>query len=503
MLSEETRNKILKPIKLNKIIKDNYDFIFLFIFLFSLILGTYYLTQTYNQALWFDEADYLNFGKYVAFGSPEWGLGSVRPPLFPIISALFFKIGLGEIGLRILMLLFYLSNVLLIYLIGKELLNKKAGIVASIVTAVFWSHLFFSFRMLVDVPVLTFWLLTTYLFVYGYINNKSRLAVKLILPVLFIGFLFKYLNAVLGIIILLYLLITERLNFIKNKGLQLSVLITAIMTIPFFLFQYFYYKNPIAFLTTSLGDRTTLGKTFTDFLILNIQQLTPMVSYTFVIILIIGLVRLFEIFLGLDLIIKNKNTELSKKFFLFLWLIISLIFISKIGFGYYIEERYSFMLFAAMFLIIGIGLDWLYEIIKKHNKVLSLIIITLIIIFGAYQNLSKADNLIKDKAESFKQVKQAGQFLESHLEHNQGYLSPATSAEIQYHSNRKNFGSDIKNYLNDTKVKYAVLSGFNQMPEGYTKFIQENQKIFNPVAVYYIDKEQKQPIVIIFEIIRN
>ena len=172
----------LKEIK-NKLKEiDIYDKLFLVVFIFSLILGIYYFTQTYQQAVWFDEADYLNSGKYIAFGFPEWQLGPVRPPLFPLIASLFFKIGLGEIGLRILMLLFYLSNILLIYFIGKELINKKVGLSASLIAAVFWSYLFYTYRLLVDIPVLTMWLLTTYFFIRGYINKNNKLALILIVP---------------------------------------------------------------------------------------------------------------------------------------------------------------------------------------------------------------------------------------------------------------------------------------------------------------------------------
>jgi len=215
----ETKDKIIKTLKLDRFLKDKEDELFLLIFILTIIINIYFFTKTYSQALWFDEADYLNFGKYLAFGYPEWGLGAVRPPLFSLVSALFFKLRLDEIGLRVLMLISGISNTLLIYLTGKEIENKKVGLIAAMLMAVFWSHLFFTSRLLVDVPVLTFWLLATYLFIKGYINNKNRKLIWILVPILFIGFLIKYLNAFLVIIILVYLLIVERLNFLKNKDL--------------------------------------------------------------------------------------------------------------------------------------------------------------------------------------------------------------------------------------------------------------------------------------------
>ncbi len=501
----EYKNKILKSLKLDRIIKDKYDEIFLLIFLFSLGIGIYFFTKTYSQAVWFDEADYLNFGKYLAFGFPEWGLGAVRPPLFPLITGLFFKLGLGEIGLRVLILLFGLSNVFLIYLISNEITeDKRVGLISAMVSATFGSFLFYSSRLLVDIPVLTLWLLATYLFLRGSVNKKSILCTKLLVPILFLGFLMKYLNAFLVILIVIYLIITERFSFIKNRNLQISTLIGIVMSIPFFIYQYISYGSPITFLTASLGNRTILGRSFIEFLKLHIQQLFPMIGIVLLLISIIGLIKILEIFLGLDLIVKNKDNKLSKELFLFVWFIGTLLFVSKLGYGYYFEERLAFNFFAALFIITGIGAIFIYDTIKKYiPKSLAAIIILSLILFGVYNNLMQADTMITGKSESFIQVKQAGQFLEQNLAKDEGYLSPATSAEIQYHSNRKNMGSDVVAALNNSKIKYAVFSGFNPMPNDYTNFIQNHTQNFKPVAVYYLDEQKKQPIVVIFEIMRN
>jgi len=503
-------NEFYKKLKLGKFVKEKEDELFLALFILTLIVSIYFFTKTYSQALWFDEADYLNFGKYLAFGYPEWGLSPVRPPLFPLVSALFFKIGFGEIGLRIIMILSGLSNTVLIYLIGKELDNKRVGLIAAAIMALFWSHLFFTFRLLVDVPVLTLWLLSTYFFVKGYINEGKKKYIWMIAPALFIGFLIKYLNAFLIIIILVYLLMTERLKFLKDKDLWMSAGIGIIMSIPFFIFQKLYYGSFFAFLKASLVGRTTLGRTFTDFFVEYIKNLFPMVGgkylwvgTLFSIIFIIGFIKILEIFLGLDLIFKNKDKKLTKELFLFLWLIGSLAFLAKLGYGHYIEERYAFGFFAAVFLIIAIGINKIYDSVKNYNKLAATALVILILVLGAYSNLAHAKLLIENKAESFIQVKQAGEFLQENLRKNEGYLSPATSAEIQYHSNRKNMGSNLQAALTDEKIKYVVISIFNQMPAGYLEFIQSNPDKFKPVETYFLDKENKQPAVIIFKIIRN
>jgi len=62
-------------------------------------LGLYFSSFTYNQPTWWDEGDYLAVGKEIALPSPErtewWGhFAGMRPPLMPLVWALFIKFGI-------------------------------------------------------------------------------------------------------------------------------------------------------------------------------------------------------------------------------------------------------------------------------------------------------------------------------------------------------------------------------------------------------------------------
>ena len=498
---------------LMKLVKSMKDFfnessenkLFISLMLVSVALFIYYFIKTYSQALWFDEADYMNFSNFLAFGFPEWGLGAVRPPLLSLIGALFFKVGLGELGLRLLGGLFYIINILLVYFIGKELFDKKAALIASLLTAVFWSHLFFSFRLLTDVPVLTFWLLSIYIFIKGYIIKENRIYLLLLVPVIIMGFFMKYTNALVAILILLYLVITERFNWIKNKDLWKSLGLSLILLIPFFIFQYFYYGSPFAFLTASFVGRTTLGRSFFQSLIDHIKFFFSPESLGIIslVVSIISIIYLLQIFLGIDLILKNKVKNLNNKLFLFLWLIITLLFAAKLGYGLYIEERYYFNFYVGLFLAAGVFLSYVYDLLKKYDKYLPLIIICVLLIFSINFTIAKADDLITTKAVSFKEVKIAGQFLEKNLADDEYFLSPATSAEIQYHSHRKNLAVPIAESLTNNKIKYVVYSAYNPILEEFTNFIKNNPDNFKPIIGIPFEHDKNQYAVIIFEVVRN
>ncbi len=479
--------------------------LFVVIFILAACILFYYLSVTANQALWFDEADYMNYARFLAFGHPEWGFNPVRPPLFSLIASVMMKIGFGEIVLRFLVVLFALTNVFLTYILAKDLFGKEVGAIAAFLQAVFWSHLFFAMRLLVDVPVLTFWLASAVCCVRGYIKKRSHWYRMAVFPLLFIGFLMKYTNALLAFVILSFLLITEHLQFLKDKTFWQGIGITGLLSIPFFIWQYKAFDHPFAFFIQSIIKKGGIeSKGFFDSLFGHIAFLFPLAGIIILIGCIIGFVYFMDIFMGIDLLWKGKETErrLKEKCFILLWFVFILLFVGKLGYGLYIEERYYFNLYVAMFIVMGYGLMQIHTWIKNQRKELATITLVIILFSAAFTNLNQADAIIKGKAESFKQVKEAGAWLHTHLEEDEKFWSQPVSAEMQYHAGRRNQGPgyNINAIVADKKLKYLVLAGFNPMTDEYKGLPLKYPGIFKPVQVYTVDG--KNPIVIIFEIMR-
>ncbi len=479
---------------------------FVGVFLFSLVLIVYFFPVTAQQALWFDEADYMNYARFLAEGSPEWGFNPVRPPLFSLIAAFFFKIGLGEMAVRLLGVAFYLLNVFLVYVLGKSLFGKVPGVIASFLTAVYWSQLFFTFRLLVDVPVLTFWLLSLVFFVKGYILKEKKWMVWALFPAVFIGFLMKYTNALVLLPIVGTMVITRGVRWVKEKDVWISAGIAGIMTIPFFIWQYAAFGHPFAFFIRSIlqkGDIRSSG--FFDSLIEHVKFLFPLSGWLVLVLFLIGLVFFLDVFLRLDLWLRKKeklDVLAEKKVLIVLWFVAILLFVGRLGYGAYIEERYYFSLQVAMFLVIGYALVKVYEAMQGEYKKAFVFGMAILLLFAAYENVTHANALIRDKAESFKQVKEAGAWLEEHLAPDEKFWSQTVSAEMQYHANRRNSGPgyNVDDILKDTKLKYLVLTGFNQMVPEFSELPSKHPDIFVPVQGYTIDGQN--PIVIIFEIKR-
>jgi len=187
--------------------------------IFTIAVRIYYFVVTYHQPQWWDSGDYLNIARMWAFGKPTWDINPLRPLLFPFIIAVLYKFGAGEAIIHSLVVASSIIAVYMAYLIGAHMYHKKVGLTAAFMLSVFWSFTFYSVRILVDVPVTMFWLLAFYLFWAGFEENNKK-ALWFFGPVLALGFMMKFTAALLGLIVLGYLLVTTRLKFLKNKDLS-------------------------------------------------------------------------------------------------------------------------------------------------------------------------------------------------------------------------------------------------------------------------------------------
>ncbi len=178
---EETSKKTLEKRK-EKIInwlKNPYNLTFLFILVFAFAIRLYFFILTKNQPLWWDEAEYMNMAKAWAFGL-DYQFLPIRAILFSLMSALFFKIiNNGDtvlMLLRIFMFLLSIACVIGIYYLGKEVYNKRVGLLSCFFMSVFCLNLFFTYRLLVDICSLRFFRFSQFL-CYKYFYTFSNIKV--------------------------------------------------------------------------------------------------------------------------------------------------------------------------------------------------------------------------------------------------------------------------------------------------------------------------------------
>lgn len=128
-MEEQTIKKREEKIKVW--LKDPYNLALLGLLVFSFLIKIYYFFITKNQPLWYDEADYLNMARMWSSGSPTWPLSVVRPVFIAFLFSLLYKIGFSELTFRFIILLFSFGSIILLYLVAKEMYDKKIALIAS------------------------------------------------------------------------------------------------------------------------------------------------------------------------------------------------------------------------------------------------------------------------------------------------------------------------------------------------------------------------------------
>ncbi|NQV08351.1 glycosyltransferase family 39 protein [Candidatus Woesearchaeota archaeon] len=184
-------------------------------------------------------------GKFL-YSSGDSGMMEIaRPVLLPLFTGLPWKLELDMVFFsNILVFISSIFMVYLVYLLGKEVFNKKTALISIILlifTPLFFTH---SSRTLTDIPTTVFSLLA----IYFYMKKKSLFLVGIFSS---IAFLFRFPSGLILVVISLMIFI----EFLRKKGsksrtikkyavkythLFLSFIIPII---PYLIFNYFMYRN--------------------------------------------------------------------------------------------------------------------------------------------------------------------------------------------------------------------------------------------------------------------
>ena len=464
-------------------IKKPHNIILILILILALVIRLNYFND--NQAVWWDEAEYLLQAKHWAFQTPNTGFGEVRPILLSFILSLFYRIRGSELSARIVILLFSIFGVYLAYLVGKELFNKEVGLISSFLLSIFYLDIFYTIRVLVDVPGATMSLLMIYLFWKGYYQDKKYLY--------WFGFAFglafmlKFTTGLFLIVIFLYLLITEHLSFFKIKELYIAGIIAFITAMPYFIWSYLTYGDPIRGVIRSSGDglKYSAQKGFEEAFgrfASYILQTNSHLKIVLFIILLIGLISFYKLIIGFDLVVRRKEKSLNPYLFLLIWILIPLVYFSF--FFHVYDPRYLISIFPALFIIIGLGIMIVYNFLTQYEKRLAIALIILILLIAGYQQNIFTKQVIDSRSNSFVQFKYAGEWLKDKTEKDEIIFNTGVPQNV-YYTERDTFGhgseENFENRRENEKINYYVLSRLELAPDWAYTYPSRHPDIMKPV----------------------
>lgn len=468
------------------------------IMIFSFIVLYYFFGLTKNQTLWWDEAEYMSTAKYWAFDSFKY-VNSQRPPLLSFLAFILYKIGVGDIGIKFFAVFLpaWLS-ILAMYLLIKEMYDKKTALIASFILSVSWIHLFYAMRFMTDSLGFLFGVLAFFCFWKGYVNKGDKKYIWFIGVFIALSFMSRLTGVLYGGAILIYLLFTERLKFLKNKNLWIAVALFLIVISPYLIWLNSEFGNIFAFRSGYSGPENSAPGWWMLNLVYDYPELVFFIAF------LLGIGTLVPMILGIDLILRKKESKHNNDFFMIIALIATLIFfIFFVRLG---ENRWPILISIAIFAISAKGIVLIHNSAEKNfGKIIALILLVLILFGGAYFQLNHANNIIKGKVDSYLPVKEAAVWMKENSNINESIFTISYTQTIFYSDRRiytysgKNSEEEFEAYLKEIKPRYIVVSIFEPHPEWAYNPSEKLRNYLAPAKVWYGDSAQTQPVLIIYQ----
>jgi 4-amino-4-deoxy-L-arabinose transferase-like glycosyltransferase len=500
-------------------IKDNYDKIFIAVLILAFIIRLWLFFKTMDQTLWWDEADYLATGK-------KWGLGLGineiwyyrRGFFWPVFAALFFKLGLGEIAMRFSVALFSTGIVAVSYFLIAKMFNKKLALLTSIGITLSWIIMFFTGRVLTDIPSAFFILLALLFFWKGYVLKEGNKFLYLFAVFLALAVMTRMQMLMFLPPFFIIILIKEKFKFIKNKKLWIVLGIFLLILLPNLYIYFQHFGNPITDILHYYGGvegiPSMTGESGEPKRLIDLPRYFLDLPYSLTIpifvLFIIGLPFFFgNMILGLDKVFKNE--EVAKKVFVLSWIVISFLALGLTS--ALVEQRYITAVLPFLFLIAASAIEGFGKIAKNkfkiNDKVISILVV-IIFVLALIPSYSWGVNLTESKYSSYAEVKEAGLWIKENSNSSDLVIS-ASMPQIQYYSERSTYPFSLayrreipqvnqtgfEEFVKTKKPKYLILSVFESHEPWQYSYPENNSDIWTPVKAY---SQNNQPVLVIYEL---
>lgn len=466
----------------------------------AIVLFAFLLRLSYalSSGMWWDEARYAEFGRGllshplnyssgIEGGGPITLYSPVLPYLLFISQAVF---GAGLIGARLVNVVLGTIGVAGIYYLGKALYNEKAGLVAAALLSVSPQFWFLNERALMETPEVVFMILTMALFYFG-IEKENKYALWASGAAAALGYLSRMSAGFLIPIILVYLVLTRKAKWVKNKNLWIAAAIGIVFLLPWVARSLSVCEVPFCEMGSGLRTIEPVQNSpgvYQFELMVEIMQLPNMLS---------GGVFLLSL-LGIILALRKRSRS---DIFTLVW---AAVFFA-VGTQLYVEDIRRMMFLLPPFVIFAaraietIGGQVNIDSVPKYA------IIALLTAPLLFYSAAEGHAMIVSKAPGFAKLKDAGEYFRD-MPQNTKILAGSPN-QLAFFSGGKNVTNyypqkqeDFAKTLKEQNYDYVVMDGYEPtQPQWIFSYLQQ-QKYLNAVMAF---SEGNQPVVVILKVNRQ
>jgi len=382
----------------------------------------------YHLAIW-DESVYIGIGKYLYSGGEVGLLEDIRPIGLPLILGLLWKLGFNILKTgELVSILFGTGSIIMTYLVGKKLFNKKTGIICAVLLAFTPVFVYFSSFALTGIPSMFFSLIA----IYSYLDKKYFYSG------IFSGisFLIRYPQGIIfGSLIILS---------IKNLKTTKKIIFGFLcIVIPLLIYNQIMYENFLQpFLSASAHQNNEVNSVIDSSILSKIYNLL----YYAIELIKQNFLSLF-FFISIFFYIKKKE-----KFILLpiLYLLYFTLISNK-------QIRFSIVFLPLIYIF---AINYLLEIIKKiplkHVLLISLICISLIYPLISIQKDTKLRGTYIPEIDDYYQFIKNKQFQTKILSTDPTPVAYADINLIPAYSSVEDFNIEYQKYENNSAIIYTT-----------------------------------------------
>ncbi len=386
---------------INSWLRNKYNLAFLVVLFIAFLIRMKYISQ---ESIWNDSAVHLWYAIKVTreplfFFSREYLLGDYTIPQTIMAIFYFFTKNILLAG-QIITMLYALIGIIFMYLLGKELKSKFAGLLGAILLS--FNHIvwFYSVRPLGDSPLLT----TTIILLYCMVCLEKEKTAKwgFLSGILFIAAIFTKVQAMLfSLAVIIYVLLFKRKEMFKERGTLYSWLIPAGFLLLAHVFGKILFKAGIL----DRVFRLFLDTRGMPFGLEAFSMIQWVFSWHLLIPAILGLIVV--------LFYKEKKYYFSIVLFFFYWLFFEINVDNT-------QDRYVLPLLAVGIIMAVFAFEEIrlfLGLIYGKNKILKIfyLIPIILVLFISWNYYNTGDPLIYNKTFSYTGYQEAGQWLKENV----------------------------------------------------------------------------------------
>jgi 4-amino-4-deoxy-L-arabinose transferase-like glycosyltransferase len=379
--------------------------------------------------------------------------------------------------------------------------DSKIGVIAAGGMAFMWSFLFWSVRFQPDFWSLNFQLLAILFYWKVFKHGRTKYA-ALAGVCAAAAFYFKISALLVPFSIFIFIFLKERFSFIKNKNHWVALGSYLLALVPFMVWQFITFGNPLAFAPSYALPEYRAGRSLGW---MALQFFYSFSGIGFFVLFIIGVgIFLFYLAMTSDLYLKGKYKEASPELLSFIVLLVNAAFYIFFIKGI-IEDRWIFLIAPFVFFFSAKGMMVLYNYLYKIRKGLALFFVLAMFALFIYGQIAHSYPLLINKKSTYLPVKESSLWIKDHTSPGDSFLSISYTQATSY-SERKVItystfnASVLDEVIAKDKPKYLMVSVFEPHPSWISPWIESNSARLTIAQAYFADPSQKQPLLIVYEI---